>query len=147
MEPIQIIGTESKTLSDKEHESHSFKTQSVEIVCASGDRYTATWSGIPIADLLEEVKAPPTTTHIVVESVDGHQSCVAVDVALTGLLAFYRDGKALTNCAEYNSRFVAPNVDGARLTKAVHKVQAVSFPPNTESKYHENVITSDSTFN
>lgn len=144
-ESIQLIGAKSKTLTDKESKSRAFETQRIEVVCASGDRYTATWSGIPITDLLEEIEAPPTTTHIIVESVDGHQSCVAVPIALTGLLAFYRNGKVLADCTGYNSRFVAPNVDGARLTKAVHKVETVNLPPGTESESYENIVTDDAT--
>lgn len=144
--PIRLVGAEPTVLTAEELTSFSFETKRIEVVCASGDRYTAAWRGVPVDELLGSIEVPSETTHVVVESADGHRGCIGITAALAGLLAFYRDGEPLAGCTAYNSRFVAPGVDGTRLTKAVREMRATHLPPDSKPDSHENVVTDDPAF-
>lgn len=143
--PIRLVGAEAIVLSADELRSFPLETIEVEVNCASGNRYMAAWRGIPIVELLKTIATPSQTSHIIFESADGHQSCVDVAAALDGLVAFFRDGKPLSDCADYDSRFVAPSVDGARMTKAIREIRATCLSPESNPSSNEN-ISNDPTF-
>lgn len=143
--PIQLRGIESLVLTAKAVASYPFQTSRIEVVCASGRRYTSSWRGIPIEALAETVELPPETTHIAVESDDGHRSCVDVATAIDGLLAFYKDDSLLTETSPYASRFVADGVDGKRMTKDVRAIEAVNLSPGTNPCVHETIKTESPT--
>lgn len=143
--PIRLVGSEPTVLSADEMGSLPLETKEIEVICASGARYTAAWRGIPLWELLGTIETPAETTHIVIKSDDGHQSCVAVTAALDGLIAFFRDEKLLSECADYDSRFVAPNVDGARMTKAVQEIRTIHLPPKMSPNSNEN-LSNEPTF-
>lgn len=143
--PIRLVGAEPTVLSADDLDALPLETKEIEVVCASGARYTAAWRGIPVGKLLETIGVPSESTHVVFESADGHRSCVDVAAALGGLIAFSRDGKPLSECAGYDSRFVAPSVDGTRMTKAVREIRATRLPPESSPNSNEN-IGDDPTF-
>lgn len=93
------------------------------VTCASGDRTTATWAGVPVTDLLSVVETPPETTHLRVVSDDGYAVCVAVGDALDALVALRRDGVRLADVEAYPARFVGPGVAGERCVKAPVRVE------------------------
>jgi DMSO/TMAO reductase YedYZ molybdopterin-dependent catalytic subunit len=94
------------------------------IACASGDRTRATWTGVPVPDLLAAADAPPETTHLRVVSDDGYAVCVEVRDALDALVALRRDGTRLAACEAYPTRFVGPTVAGERCVKGPVAVEA-----------------------
>lgn len=143
--PIRLVGAEPTVLSADELESLPLETKEIEVICASSTRYTAVWRGIPVGELLETIEVPSETTHVVIESDDGHRSCVDISAALAGLIAFYRDGKPLSEYANYGSRFVVPSVDGARMTKSVQEIRAIRLPPESSPDSNE-IIGNDPSF-
>jgi hypothetical protein len=94
------------------------------VACASGDRTRATWTGVPVPDLLAVADAPPETTHLRVVSDDGYAVCVEVRDALDALVALRRDGARLAECEAYPTRFVGPTVAGERCVKGPVAVEA-----------------------
>lgn len=102
--------------------------RTIEIRCASGNRSTATWGGVPLRVVLERVPIPLETTHLLVVSSDGYQCCIDVGTALNGLLAVGRNGVALEEAS--GPRFVSSSVDGIRTVKDVSKIETVSLASN-----------------
>jgi DMSO/TMAO reductase YedYZ molybdopterin-dependent catalytic subunit len=93
------------------------------VTCASGDRTTATWVGVPVPELLSASDAPPETTHLRVVSDDGYAVCVAVGDALDALVALQRDGLRLADAEAYPTRFVGPGVAGERCVKGPVRIE------------------------
>lgn len=110
--------------------------RTIEIRCASGNRSTATWGGVPLRAVLEGVPVPLETTHLLLESSDGYQCCIDISTALNGLLALRRNGLALEGAS--GPRFVSTSVDGIRTVKDVSKVETVSLAPDeTPDEFEE----------
>lgn len=109
------------------------------VVCATGDRYTARWAGVPLPELLSAVGAPPATTHVRLESRDGYRVCVPVRDALDGVVAYASGGEPLHEQEPYRTRFVAPGVDGERLVKGLRRVEALALDPGDDPDELENV--------
>lgn len=99
--------------------------RTVEIRCASGDRWTASWGGTPVVALVDDVDPPLETTHLVFESDDGYRACLDVHTALEGVLAETRDGQSLERTDR--PRLVCPHVEGMRTVKGVSTIRAVSL--------------------
>ena len=108
------------------------ETQTITVECASGTRHTATWAGIPVFELLSAADVPGETTHVVVESDDGYRMCVDIYAALDGVLALFRDGTPISEEHPYETRFIAPDIDGARTVKAVTRLEARHLSPGTD---------------
>lgn len=102
-------------------------------------RTTASWTGIPVTDLLKIVDAPAEMTHFRVESEDGYAICVPVVDALDGVVAFERDGEQLRETRPYALRFLAGDIDGERLMKGINRVDLLSLPAAADSDRYETV--------
>jgi len=109
------------------------------VVCATGERHTARWAGVPVTELLTEVGAPPGTTHVRLESRDGYRVCVPIRDALDGIVADTKEGAPLAERADYGTRFVAPGVDGERLVKGLRRLEALALAPDEDPDRLENV--------
>lgn len=116
-----------------------FRRRSVEFVCTTGRRETATWGGAPFADLLSFGEVPPATTHLVIETADGYAACVEVEAVLDGLLAWSRDGRRIADENPYATRFVSPAVDGVRFVKGVARVEPVTLSRDEDPADYETV--------
>ncbi|ELZ99447.1 hypothetical protein E6P09_00620 [Haloferax mediterranei ATCC 33500] len=112
----------------------------VTVKCASGTRHTATWTGIPVLDLLSEADLSDETTHVLVESDDGYRICIDVYAALDGLLAFARDGTPIADEKSYETRFIAPSIDGSRTAKDVQSIEARQLDPGTDPETLEDIF-------
>ncbi|APW99812.1 molybdopterin-binding oxidoreductase [Halobiforma lacisalsi AJ5] len=148
-EPIRILGDEAATMAPETLADLPVREREIEIVCSTGDRYTDHWQGVAIMDVLETEAAaaasiPAETTHLLVESADGHRACVALGDALDGLLAFGRDGDALGAVADYDSRFVAPGLTGPRTVKDVVSVEATRLEPGEDPESYERLLEVES---
>ncbi|MFB6070873.1 MAG: molybdopterin-dependent oxidoreductase [Halanaeroarchaeum sp.] len=118
----------------------------IEIVCASGNRYEATWTGIPVSSLLEAVGAPADTTHLTIASADGYRIAVPLTDGLDGMIAYRRDGRPIGDGRPYRNRFVAPAVEGARDVKGVVRVEFHSLGPTDDPDALEVVEPMDDRF-
>ncbi|MFU8869396.1 molybdopterin-dependent oxidoreductase [Natronococcus sp.] len=135
--PIRLVGTREMLLDGDDFAALEHRSREIEIVCATGDRFTERWRGVPIPALLESAAAPPETTHLLVDSRDGLRACVAVEDALEGLLAVAKGGRQLSETADYATRFVAPGVDGVRTVKGVARVEAATLAPGEDPESYE----------
>ena len=130
--PIELVAEETVLVDGDAVASLPHRERSIEVVCASGNRYTARWSGVELFDALELASVPPETTHVAVESADGYRVCVEITRALDGLLAFARDGDPLEEI-----RFVAPEIGGPHAVKAVRLIECLTLSPGEDHELHE----------
>ena len=81
------------------------------IHCVWGwSRPEVTWEGVPLGRLLETVDPDPSATHAVIESASGsYSSCLSLEDAASGVLAWARDGEALSPEAGGPLRYVGPS--------------------------------------
>jgi DMSO/TMAO reductase YedYZ molybdopterin-dependent catalytic subunit len=135
--PITVRGDERMSLSRNALASLPTEERSVTVACASGTRHTATWRGVPVIELLSVADVSDKTTHLLVESEDGYRICVDIYAALDGLLAFFRDGIPIAAQEPYETRFIAPDIDGARTVKAVAVVEALQLAAGTDPETFE----------
>lgn len=126
---VELVGDRRTRFGAGDLDDLPFERRAVEITCASGSRYVSTWGGVAIPDLLSVGTVPPSTTHLVVESSDGHAACVGVEEAFEGLLAWSCDDRPLADDHSYANRFVSPAVAGVRTVKGVCRIEAVALSP------------------
>ncbi|QOS13768.1 molybdopterin-binding domain protein (plasmid) [Haloferax gibbonsii] len=138
-EPILLHGDGRASLSGAELLDFPAEDRTVTVACASGTRHTATWTGIPIFDLFADVGLDDETTHLVVESADGYRVCIDVYDALDAVLAYSRDGTPIGEEHGYETRFIAPDIDGSRTVKGVRAVEARALDPSTDPESLEDI--------
>lgn len=146
VDPIVVVGDRTINLDSDAAASVSSVTRQVTVVCATGHRERATWTGVEIASLCDAVDAPPETTHVLVESHDEYRMAVPIADALNGLVAFEKNGRPLSEAAAYDSRFVAPGVEGARDVKGVRRIEFHALDPSSDPDALENVEPADDRF-
>ncbi len=83
---------------------------SMALHCVWGwSRPRITWDGIPFDRLLETAGVDPTATYVVIEAAsDTYSSCLPLDDAARGVLAWARDGETLGPEAGGPLRYVGP---------------------------------------
>ncbi|POG53987.1 molybdopterin-dependent oxidoreductase [Haloferax marisrubri] len=139
-EPILVRGDSSVTLSGPELRGLPAEDRTVTVACASGTRHTATWTGVPVLDLFEAAGLDDETTHLVVESTDGYRVCIDVYAALDAVVSYTRDGTPIGEEHDYETRFIAPDVDGSRTVKGVRAVEARALDPATDPESLEDIF-------
>lgn len=136
---VEVIGQSSRTIESLvADEEVAVVEREVAFECLSGATRRSTWTGFPVGDLLDGVDVPPDTTHLVVESSDGHRACVPTWTALDGLLAVECDGDPLDG-----PRFVASDVDGPRSVKDVRTIECLALPPGENPSAYERLTRDD----
>ncbi|HWC39517.1 MAG TPA: molybdopterin-dependent oxidoreductase [Acidimicrobiales bacterium] len=72
-------------------------------------RPRVTWDGVPLGRLLETAGVDPTATHAVIEAAsDTYSSCLPLEDAVRGMLAWARDGEILSDEGGGPLRYVGP---------------------------------------
>ena len=112
------------------------RNRQIEFQCSSGERFGATWCGVPMDHILSHVELPPEMTHLVLTSVDGFRVCVSIAGALDGLLATAADGESISG----SPRFVSPAIDGPRTIKRVDRLKPMRLCPNDSPEEFENIV-------
>jgi len=140
---VAVVSTDRRTWSVTALRAFPAVERSCSVSCASGERTTGRWTGVPVADLLSRVAAPDGTTHLRVDGGDGHRACIPVAAALDGLVAYARDGVALTRTGPYATRFVAPGIDGARLVKNPRRIETLALAPDEDPERIERLTLDD----
>ncbi|TYL36683.1 molybdopterin-binding oxidoreductase [Natronococcus pandeyae] len=135
--PIHLVGDRQVTVTEADLVELPLRSREIEIVCATGDRYTERWQGIPIPELLDLMDPSPETTHLLVDSRDGHRVCIDVETALEGLLAVARDDDPLSTIGDYETRFVATGATGPRTVKGVAHIEAKTLAPDDDPETYE----------
>ncbi|MFA9518231.1 molybdopterin-dependent oxidoreductase [Halopenitus sp. H-Gu1] len=134
---VTVVGSGRLALTERDVAAFDHVERADAIECASGERTSGTWRGIPVRSLLLRVDAPPETTHVSVTGADGYSVMVEIRSALDGLLAFGRDGVPLADRDEASPRFVAPDVDGSRAVAGVVEMEAISLDPDADPESFE----------
>ena len=143
---LDLVGQRRTRVDADDLASLPVRRRTVEMVCSTGRRDAATWGGAPLPDLLSLGTLPPTTTHLVVGTGDGYAACVGVEAALSGLLAWTREGRLLAEATPYVTRFVAPGVDGVRFVKGVARIEAVALSAGEDPADYESLDTDSPDF-
>ena len=129
---VEVCDETGQSLSRAAPDALPTVERDVTVVCASGERRTATWTGVPLTDLFSVADVPETTTHLRVTSDDGYRACLNVRAVLEGLLALAPDGDRLASVEPYETRLVAPDIDGERMVKGVERLEPLSLPPEAD---------------
>lgn len=138
--PISVDGPRPIRLTASTIEDLEIVTESVSVVCASGDRHTADWTGVRVVDLLEAADVPMDTTHVTVESTDDYKVAVPIGDAVQAILAFLKDGVPIGEANPYGNRFVCPATEGARDIKGVSRIEHTSLSPAEDPESLENLF-------
>lgn len=138
--PVTVTGDSSFEVTPERVEDFAIQTETVTVVCASGNRHTAEWTGLAVVDLLEAAEAPASTTHIVVESDDKYRVAIPVAEAIEGLLAYTKDDVAIGENHAYANRLVSPNTEGARDIKGVSRIEPTTLDPEENPEDLENLF-------
>lgn len=143
VDPITVVGDRTVSLNTELARSLPEESRTAAVVCATGNRYEAEWTGIGIGLLCEAVDAPADTTHVLVESRDGYRIAVPIVDALGGVVAFEKDGHPIDAATPYSNRFVAPTVEGARDVKGVSRIEFHALAPDENPERLEQVEPDD----
>lgn len=131
--PTVILGRERVTLDRLlDGEQVALAERSISFRCTSGGLIRATWRGVPLVEVLSAGDPPAETTHVLLESGDGHTACVTVAEATEGLLAVEQDGERLPS-----PRFVVPDVPGPRTVQGIRRIEAVELGPTEDRSDYE----------
>ncbi|WEL27694.1 molybdopterin-dependent oxidoreductase [Haloferax volcanii] len=139
-ESILVCGDSRVSLTGPELRGLASEDRTVTVACASGTRHTATWTGVPVLDLFADAGLDDETTHLLVESADGYRVCIDVYAALDAVVAYARDGTPIDEEHDYETRFIAPDVDGSRTVKGVRAVEALALDPATDPESLEDIF-------
>ncbi|WP_251341487.1 molybdopterin-dependent oxidoreductase [Haloplanus halophilus] len=109
--------------------------------CASGDRWTGEWRGVPVGWVLDRLPEGCPATHLRIHGPDEHVACVALADAVGGVLAEARvDGPARAGDGGW-PRFVAPRIVGARTVKRVRRLEPVALAAGERIEEYERLET------
>lgn len=137
---VTVAGAREFVVTAATLEDLEIATESVDIVCATGNRYAAAWTGPTVGSLLVAAEAPPDTTHLLVESDDEYRVTIPASGALDGVLAYLKDGEPIGEAQDYANRLVCPATEGARDVKGVTRIEPVALEPNEDPESLENLF-------
>lgn len=119
-----------------ELEERDLTGSTITFTCSSGDRFGATWEGIPMSALVADIDLPADTTHLQFHSRDGFRVCIAIDAAMDGFLALRQNGEAVRE----PPRLVSPSIAGQRTIKGVVEIQPLTLAPHESPEEYENIV-------
>ncbi|NHN49168.1 molybdopterin-dependent oxidoreductase [Halostella sp. JP-L12] len=128
---VEVVGEKRLALTRTDLDARPTVERECTVVCATGDRTAASWTGVPVPDLLVSAGAPPVTTHLRLTSDSGYRVHVEIATALDALVALARDGEDLVDAGP-GTRFVGPGVDGEQSVKELARIEAVSLDPGED---------------
>lgn len=117
-------------------ESESLETATYTIDCATGDRETGEWRGLPLETVLERADSGPDATHLLVTGRDGYRVCLPLVAALDALVALERRGRSSAD-ADALPRFVGAGLEGARSVRGVARLDTVALGPEEDPEVYE----------
>jgi hypothetical protein len=134
---VRLCGLADGTVALDDVDGDALETVTEEFLCASGERWGGTWSGITVGALLDrpDVTVDPDATHVRVAA-DGYAVCVPLRTALSALLAVERDGESMP--ADRAPRFVA-SVDAGRTVKGVRELMFLRLTPEEDPEEYEDL--------
>lgn len=140
---VTLVGRSETTLDATHLRDLSWREHHLDVTCASGSEYAATWGGVSLLDALDLADVPDDTTHVVVTAHDGYRVCIALPDAVDAILALTKDGALLADDADYETRLVAPTIGGTRTTKGVVRIEPVALEPGESSESLEDLQLAD----
>jgi DMSO/TMAO reductase YedYZ molybdopterin-dependent catalytic subunit len=142
-QPVRVVGRAEREYRPTDLREFQPDEQVCVIECASGERTTACFTGVVMSRLLKAVDVAPETTHLHLEARDGYRVCVPIHDALDGLVAYARDGRPLAANSPYQTRFVAPGVNGDHLVKGLARIEACGLNTDVANDSLENSVPSN----
>lgn len=126
-----VYGNRAKQLSLSDLRTMSQTTASLPIACVEGWSASATWTGVPVRDLLDLVTAP-AGSEVLVESLQQHGGSRVSTLAGNfadhphTLLALSLDGETLSLDHGFPCRLIAPDRPGVLQTKWVARLEVTT---------------------
>ncbi|KAB1190791.1 molybdopterin-dependent oxidoreductase [Haloferax sp. MBLA0078] len=142
---ITVDGDTQVLLTQEDFNAFPTVERECTVVCDTGKKTTATWSGVSVSTLLEQAGTPPEATHVRVTSDDGYGVCVDVVTALDSFIATARDNNSLANDGGYATRFLGPNMDGKRMVKGATRIETLELEPGADPADFESRLLDDPT--
>lgn len=127
-EQVVVSASDSVPLDSVPLDSVPLESRVCTVECASGERATDEWTGVPVEALAVSAKFPEETTHLRLAARD-FKADVPIRAALGGILAFERTTGRDDEQVGL-PRFIADDVPGERLVKRVRRVNAVALDPD-----------------
>lgn len=130
--PVYVSGSTPVCLTPSAISEFPPETKTMTVVCETGSRHTADWTGVAVARLLEAAGVPAETTHLIVTSTDGYRVAVPVRRGIDALVAYAKDGRPIAADHDYSNRFVSPSLDGTRDVKGVCRIDHRALEPGDD---------------
>ena len=88
---------------------------------------TAQWSGIPLADLLNEAGIQDGTVDLKFHAADGYEDSISIDIGLreSNILVVGMNGEPLPDDHGFPARLIIPNIYGMKNVKWLDTIEAV----------------------
>ena len=140
---VLVAGRRQITLpaSPEAFEPEILEAATYTIDCASGDRETGEWRGVPLETVLERADAGPDATHLLVTGSDGYRVCLPLVEALDALIALERCDRPAD--ADSLPRFIGAGLEGTRSVRGVARLDTVALGPDEDPELYEASSASD----
>ncbi|MFB6195749.1 MAG: molybdopterin-dependent oxidoreductase [Haloplanus sp.] len=135
---ITLVGDGERVVGAGDWRDAPWETVTASFRCASGERWTGEWHGVPVEWYLDRAPGGDAATHLRIGSADGHVACVSLADAIRGVLAVGRRDDA-TLPVEDRPRFIAPGVVGARTVRSVRRLELVILDPDDHVEEYESL--------
>lgn len=135
---VLVAGRRQVTLpaSPEAFEPETLETATYTIDCATGDRETGEWRGVPLETVLERADAGPDATHLLVTGRDGYRVCLPLVEALDALVALERRDRSSAD-ADSLPRFIGAGLEGTRSVRGVARLDTVALGPDDDPELYE----------
>ena len=133
---VLVAGRRQITLpaSPEAFELETLETATYTIDCATGDRETGEWRGVPLEALLERADAGPDATHLLVTGRDGYRVCLPLAETLDALVALERRDRPADVSLP---RFIGAGLEGTRSVRDVERLDTVALGPDEDPEVYE----------
>lgn len=90
---------------------------------------TAEWEGVPLRQLLEDVRASPSAFDVVFRAADGYSDSIRIERAMAGdvLVAYRMNGVPLPQAHGFPARIIVPGIYGMKSVQWLTDIEVVDF--------------------
>ena len=125
---LRVFGSVSEELSLSYSDLSNIAETTATLDCTGGWHSTQRWSGVPLRDLMEEVKLSETVRSVIARSVTGYYRKFSLEAAQDFLLATHVTDETLSHGHGYPVRLVAPGRRGFEWVKWVTEIEFSETP-------------------
>ena len=133
---VRVEGTRRVDLpaSPDAFDAERLETATYTIDCATGDRETGEWRGLPLEAVLERGDPAPDATHLLVTGSDGYRVCLPLVEALDALVAVERLDRPADGSLP---RFIGAGLEGTRSVRNVARLETAALASGEDPDEYE----------